>query len=155
MSPHMNKHTHTQCRRMPYLPNRNSGLCAYDDNRSFVWIAEHNIIVKGTEKQECHVYIPLLPLHCVPSLWSVHLLPSFSLLLSHLDISAQKVSKCQMGVVIIFNGAILLHRITVHLRLCVWSWREYNWMEWNAGILKMGNHWLSRTHLCMRREKLE
>lgn len=44
----------------------------------------------------------------------------FSLSLpSHL--SAQKVSKCQMGVVIIFNGIIFLHRNTVDLcvRACV------------------------------------
>lgn len=53
-----------------------------------------------------------------PSFSSVHPLSSFSLSLYHPHLSAQKVSKCQMGVVIVFNGIIFLHRNTVCLCVC-------------------------------------
>lgn len=80
-----------------------------------------------------------------PSVSSVHPPSSFSPSAFHPHLSAQKVSKCQTGVVIIFNGIIFLHRNTVDLPayvcacVCVQGcWRENNQTGWNrAGCWKL------------------
>lgn len=136
-------------------------------------------MVKGTENRiAMHTSSPSPPFPppwLRPSLSSVHPLSSFLLSLYHPHLSAQKVSKCQMGVVIIFNGVIFLHRNTVYLpaRVCVCvcvrgSRREYNWTEWNRtgywkweitacnkGRTHTHTYTHMQTHICMHRERLE
>lgn len=79
-----------------------------------------------------------------PSVSSVHPLSSFSPSPFHPHLSAQKVSKCQMGVVIIFNGIIFLHRNTVDLpayvcvRTCVrprmWKGKQPKGRKWSRRV---------------------
>lgn len=66
--------------------------------------AEHNVMVKRKENRNA---VRRFPTHLS--------IPTLSLSLLHTHLSAQKVSKCQMGVVFIFNGVIFLHRNTVCL----------------------------------------
>lgn len=90
------------------------------------------MMVKGIENRNTMQTSPLLHPDCVPP---SHLSIPFSLSLFHPHLSAQKVSKCQMGVVIIFNGVIFLHRHTVYLCVdvcvCVCEEVEGNTIEQN------------------------